>query len=51
LPRWLSAGLGSGQAAGVDPVIVSGARHGSGVVIDHPELLAQIVAFAAKAAA
>jgi alpha-beta hydrolase superfamily lysophospholipase len=38
-------------AAGIDPVIVSGARHGSGVVVDHPELLAQIVAFCAKAAA
>lgn len=37
-------------AAGVDPIIVSGKRHGSGVVVDHPELLERILQFCADAA-
>jgi pimeloyl-ACP methyl ester carboxylesterase len=35
-----------GEAIGVDPVIVSGDRHGTGVFRDHPELLDRVVAFA-----
>ncbi len=34
------------EALGVQPTIVSGDRHGTGVFVDHPELMATIVAFA-----
>lgn len=36
-------------AAGVEPIIVSGNRHGSGVVVDHPEVLERIVRFCTEA--
>jgi non-heme chloroperoxidase len=37
-----------GQALGVDPVVVSGERHGTGMFGDHPELVDTIVDFLAS---
>ena len=36
-------------AAGVEPVIVGGDRHGAGMFRDHPELMDEVVAFADEA--
>lgn len=37
------------ERAGVDPVIVSGDRHGTGVFVDHPDLIGDVVAFCRRA--
>jgi len=36
-----------GEVLGVDPVVVSGSRHGTGMFTDHPELVDAIVSFLA----
>lgn len=39
------------DALGIEPTVVSGDRHGTGMFIDHPELMEQVVAFADEAIA
>lgn len=39
------------DALGMEPTVVSGDRHGTGMFIDHPELMEQVVAFADDAIA
>jgi hypothetical protein len=36
-----------GDALGVEPVVVTGDRHGTGLFVDHPELVDEIVDFLA----
>lgn len=39
------------DALGIEPTIVSGERHGTGMFLDHPDLMDQVVAFADDAIA
>jgi hypothetical protein len=41
-----SDALAIAEASGVDPTVVSGDRHGTGMFVDHPDLIDDVVAFA-----